>query len=84
MVKMTLLILTFKCPVTYMQSIVMSCIFPQYILALRMSAQQYWISFEAAAHCGELELHFSTNGLRACFCFAGNSFDTYIYYNFEC
>ena len=32
--------------------------FHQYILALRVSAQQYWINFKAATHYMELELNF--------------------------
>ena len=33
--------------------------------ALGVSAQQGWISFETAAHCRELEHHFSANDLQA-------------------
>ena len=30
----------------------------QHTPALQVSAKQCWISFEPAAHCGKLELHF--------------------------
>ena len=32
--------------------------FHQYILALRVSAKQYWINFKEATHYRELELNF--------------------------
>ena len=35
-----------------------TCMFHQYILALRVSAQQYWINFKAATHYRQLELNF--------------------------
>ena len=34
-----------------------TCMFHQYTVTLQVSAQQYWISFKATAHCRELEAH---------------------------
>ena len=71
-----------------MQSIIglATCLFDHYTSALWVRVQQYWISFKTAAHCRELELHFSTNDLQTSvhvFVLVA-TLETYIHYDFEC
>ena len=58
-----------------------TCMFYQYTSRLRVSAQQYWISFKAATRLGNLSFIFSTNNFQmTVHVFVGETLEIYIYY----
>ena len=67
-----------------MQSIIQltTCMFYQYPKSLLLSAQQYWISFNAANHGRKLELLFFNKWLTDdCVSFLVETLETYLHYD---